>query len=270
MKKYRLSLLLIFFSPVLTRAQQADTGSIHSFDGTRIYYTVAGQGDPVLLVHGFIVDGSSWYKTAVYKDLLQAGYRVIVPDLRGNGHSGKPAVASAYANDAEARDLMLLMDSLGIQHYRLMGYSRGSIIAARLMKLDPRVQMAVLGGMGDGFTDPEWPRRKMFYRALSGEEEPELAGLLKYVHQAGLDTHLLALMQLEQPATTPRELKKLRMPVLVVSGDQDPDDGSPSKLAAMIPGARLQIVPGDHNGVLRSQPLSDAVCKFFSQPSKVN
>src|SRR4051794_3270699 len=61
-----------------------------SFDGRAIYYEVKGRGKPVILIHGFIVDGESWKKTAVYKDLLESGYKVITLDLRGNGRSDKP------------------------------------------------------------------------------------------------------------------------------------------------------------------------------------
>ena len=54
-----------------------------SFDGTVIHYEVSGDGFPVLLVHGFISDGATWKKAPLYLDLLQAGYKVIIPDMRG-------------------------------------------------------------------------------------------------------------------------------------------------------------------------------------------
>lgn len=83
------------------------SGYLSSFDGTKIFYEVRGKGKPVLLVHGFIVNGNSWKKTSLYKDLLSNGYKVILLDMRGNGKSDKPHDSTAYDNDAEARDIML-------------------------------------------------------------------------------------------------------------------------------------------------------------------
>ena len=88
---------------------QTDTGSFFtSFDKTKIYYEVKGKGEPVLLVHGFIVNGQSWKRTALYSDLINAGYKVIILDQRGNGQSDKPHDSTAYENDAEAKDIIEL------------------------------------------------------------------------------------------------------------------------------------------------------------------
>src|SRR6185369_1258295 len=98
-----------------------------------------------------------WKKTALYNDLLAAGYRVIILDQRGNGKSDKPDNEAGYANDAEAKDIMGLMTALKVNSYNVVGYSRGSIITARLLVLDSRVKRAVMGGMGLDFTNPDWP-----------------------------------------------------------------------------------------------------------------
>src|SRR3979411_2286396 len=85
------------------QANPSDTsGFFISFDGIKIYYEVKGNGKPVLLVHGFIVNGESWKKTSLYDDLLKGGFKVITLDLRGNGKSDKPHNPEAYAKDAEA------------------------------------------------------------------------------------------------------------------------------------------------------------------------
>src|SRR5664279_5451293 len=179
-----------------------DSNYFSSFDGTKIYYEVRGEGKPVLLVHGFIVDGSSWKRAALYNDLLHEGYKVITLDMRGNGKSGKPHDSTAYDNDAEAKDIMLLIDLLKIKQYSVVGYSRGSIITARLLVLDKRVQDAVLGGMGADFTNPEWPGRIMFYRALMGDSIPQLQGMVASVQKQKLDQFALAYLQRSQPSTS--------------------------------------------------------------------
>ena len=231
--------LLFVFSMIsinqLLAQGTADTSFFYtSFDGARIHYERHGKGKPVLLVHGFTASVASWKNTVLYQDLLQHGFMLIIPDLRGNGLSDKPHDPQAYANDAESRDLMGIMEHQGIDHYDVVGYSRGSIITARLLVLDKRVRRAVMGGMGADFTNPDWPRRILFYRALSGEPVPELEGMLKYVKQSGLDQQALACQQKEQPSTSRKELGALRMPVLVVNGDKDRDNGNPEELAGLI------------------------------------
>ena len=133
--------------------------SFTSFDGTKIYYEVRGQGEPVMLIHGFTGTGESWKKAPVYSLLLQNGFQVITLDLRGNGQSDKPHEASAYEHNAEIKDVMDLASKLRLKKYLVAGYSRGAIIAAELLTKDKRVKKAVLGGMGPDFTNPNWPRR---------------------------------------------------------------------------------------------------------------
>ena len=211
--KYSLTLLVVMLVAFMSGNTMAspryfgDTSAFFtSFDGVKIHYESKGAGQPVLLVHGFIVNGESWKKSALYDDLLKKGFQVIILDLRGNGQSDKPHNAEAYAKDAEARDIIGLMDHLGIRQYSVVGYSRGSIITARLLVLDKRITKAVMGGMGTDFTNPDWPRRISFYKALSGEPVKELEPMVKYVKDAGLDQRALACMQKEQPSTSKAEL----------------------------------------------------------------
>src|SRR5215212_5831553 len=77
-------LLLITSGSYSQNSNPADTGAyFRSFDSTKIYYEVRGTGDAVVLVHGFIVNGQSWKRTELYKNLLEEGYKVIVLDQRG-------------------------------------------------------------------------------------------------------------------------------------------------------------------------------------------
>ena len=215
------------------------------------------------MVHGFIVNGNSWKGTALYPDLLNEGYKVIILDMRGNGKSGKPHDTAAYENDAEAKDIMQLMDLLKIKQYSAVGYSRGSIITARLLVLDKRVQNAVLGGMGTDFTNPEWPRRKMFYRAMMGDSIPELKGAVDYVKQQGLDQLALAYLQKAQPSTSKEALGKVKQPVLVICGDKDTDNGSAAELAKLLPNTSYSITPGDHNHASATPEFSKEIISFL-------
>ena len=242
-----------------------DSGYFSSFDGTKIYYEVRGEGKPVLLVHGFISNSSSWKRAALYADLLNNGFKVILLDMRGNGRSGKPHDAAAYENDAEAKDIMKMMDILKIKRYAAIGYSRGSIITARLLVLDKRIQNAVLGGMGLDFTNPEWPRRKMFYRVLMGDSIPELKGVVDYVRSQGLDQLALAYLQKAQPSTSKEALGKVRQPILVISGDKDSDNGSAAELAKVLPNSSIATTPGDHNHASATPEFSKKILDFMKK-----
>ena len=266
-------LFLGFFFICEAKAQNAsldskfpiDSGYFSSFDGTKIYYEVRGKGKPVLLVHGFIVNGDSWKSTALYSDLLNRGYKVITLDMRGNGKSDKPHDSAAYDNDAEAKDIMLLMKFLETDQYSVVGYSRGSIITARLLVFDKRIQAAVLGGMGAAFTNPLWPRRIEFYRALMGDSIPELKSMVNYVQQQGLDQRALAYLQRSQPSTSIEALSEITRPVLVISGSEDADNGSAKELAKLLPNSILGSCPGDHNHASATPEFSKEVISFLKK-----
>ncbi len=242
-----------------------DSNYLASFDGVKIYYEARGSGKPVLLVHGFIANSSSWKRSSLYYDLLNSGYKVIILDMRGNGRSDKPHDSTAYDNDAEAKDIMLLMDHLNIKQYSAVGYSRGSIITARLLVLDKRIKISVMGGMGTDFTNPDWPRRIMFYHAMRGDSVPELQGAVDYVKQQHLDMLALAYLQRSQPSTSKEVLSKVKIPVLVICGDKDSDNGSAADLAKLLPNAELATVPGDHNHASATAEFSNAVKAFFKK-----
>ena len=234
-------------------------------DGIKIAYSDKGDGKPVLLLHGFINDGSNWRRAALYDSLLQSGYRVIVPDMRGNGHSDKPQSAEAYANNAEVKDAAALMDHLGIKSYKAVGYSRGSIVLAELLTEDNRITKAVLGGMGADFTDPQWSRRVMFADAFNGvKTTSETKGAVDYAKSIGADITALGHLQTHQPATSQKELRKITIPVLVIAGDLDKDNGDPAQLKALFENGSLTIVMGDHNNTYRGQEFARRVLGFLN------
>ena len=243
-----------------------DTGSFfRSFDSTKIYYEIRGTGEAIVLVHGFIVNGQSWKRTELYKDLIAEGYKVIILDQRGNGFSDKPHTPEAYENDAEAKDIMALMNLLGIKKYSAVGYSRGAIIVSRLLVLDKKITKGVMGGMGAEFTNPEWPRRIMFYKALSGESVPEFEAMVQNVKKQGLDQQALAYLQKAQPSTSKEELGKIKQPVLIICGDKDSDNGSAKELADLFKHPVYKITPGDHGGASRTREFSAAVIAFLKK-----
>lgn len=101
--------------------------------GIEINYASAGAGAPVLLLHGHPQTHIVWRKVA--PRLVDAGYAVIAPDLRGYGDSGKPesdALHLTYSKRAMARDQIALMSHLGYERFSVVGHDRGGRVAHRL------------------------------------------------------------------------------------------------------------------------------------------
>ena len=92
-----------------------------------LYYEDHGSGQPVVLIHGYPLDGSSWEKQT--HALLEAGYRVITYDRRGSGKSSQPTVGYDY--DTFAADLKVVLDTLDLTEAVLVGFSMGTGEVAR-------------------------------------------------------------------------------------------------------------------------------------------
>jgi len=246
--------------------EQAFRESFTSFDGTNISYLDAGKGQPVVLLHGFLNKAESWAGTPLNEQLRAQGYRVVIPDLRGNGQSDQPQTDVGYADDAEIRDLQLLLDHLGLDSVQVVGYSRGSILLAKWLTLDKRIDRAVIGGMGLDFTDPAWERRLAFATAFGDGPITEMTrGAVEYAESIGADKRSLHLQQKHQPVTLPEELRQVSIPILVVAGNEDKDNGNPGRLEELFPAGKLNIIPGDHNTAYRTEIFAAAVMAFLKE-----
>jgi pimeloyl-ACP methyl ester carboxylesterase len=264
MRKIILLLLAgIILSPAVI-AQKDSAGYFSSFDKIKIYYEVKGKGYPVLLIHGFTGKGTDWKKKPLYDSLLKNGFKVIIADLRGNGLSDKPHEPEAYANDAEAKDLMGLLKYLGVKKYKAVGYSRGSIILARLLVFDKQLSRAVIGGMGADFTNPMWPRRIGLYEALMYDTVKGYDDFRKRIANEKMDRLALAYQQKEQPSTSKEALAKLKQRVMIICGDQDIDSRG-EDLQKLIPHSEFVSVPGNHNTASNSAEFAIRVLTFLKK-----
>lgn len=257
-------LLLFIDAP----AQTDTAGYFSSFDKTKIFYRIKGDGNPIILLHGFTGNSNGWRKNPLFDSLLANGFKVILIDLRGNGNSDRPSSADGYANDAEAKDVMGLVRYLGVRKYDALGYSRGSIILARVMVLDKNCKRAVMGGMGADFTNPMWPRRIGFYNALMNDTIPGYESFRKYIVSQKLDRLTLAYQQKEQPSTSKEELSKIKIPVMIICGDTDEDNGKAAELQQLIPHSKYVTVPGNHNSAGNTPVFANQVLTFFRQNKK--
>ena len=104
-------------------------------NGVGIHYEVAGQGPPVILLHGFPDSGRVWRHQVLA--LADAGFQVIVPDLRGYGRSDKPGDVAAYAMPYLEADVVAILDQLQVTRAHVVGHDWGAGIAWRLAILHP-------------------------------------------------------------------------------------------------------------------------------------
>jgi haloacetate dehalogenase len=110
----------------------------------------AGQGPPVLLIHGHPRTGATWHRVA--PAMVARGFTVVCPDMRGYGQSGKAPVRpdhSQQSKRAVAGDLVRLMASLGHDRYAVVGHDRGCYVALRLALDYPDVvsRLVVMDGV---------------------------------------------------------------------------------------------------------------------------
>ncbi len=103
-------------------------------NGLRMHYVEAGEGPPVILLHGF---PETWFCWRHQVPELAQRYRVIVPDLRGYGNTEKPT--SGYDKRTMARDIFELMQHCGVSRVAMIGHDRGARVATRFAKDYPAV-----------------------------------------------------------------------------------------------------------------------------------
>ncbi len=162
---------------------------------------------------------------------------------------------------------MLLADHLQLETYSTIGYSRGSIVLAKLLTQDQRITKAVFGGMGFDFTNPQWDRRVAFADAFGGRVDlTELTeGAVNYAKSINADLKVLGWLQDFQPVTSAEELKQINIDCLVICGDQDKDNGDPKELSDHLPNSQLVIVEGDHNKTYTQENFAVEVMKFLAE-----
>jgi pimeloyl-ACP methyl ester carboxylesterase len=241
-----------------------------SFDGTEIAYTVGGSGSDVLLLHGFAADHRvNWVVPGVVDALVAGGHRVIAYDARGHGASGKPHDPDAYAHDAMPRDAAALLDHLDISAVDVVGYSMGAMVSSRLVPDEPRTRSLVLGGVGANIAGgmPR-DRRAAIADALEAPDAasvPNAAarGFRLFAEGTGADLLALAAMQRAPRVHGKPDLDAIKVPALVVVGDDDVLAGDPAELAALLPNARSRVVTGDHLGAVSDPAFREAIVAFL-------
>lgn len=221
----------------------------------QLNYTTAGQGFPLILLHGNGED-HTYFKHQIGP--FSEKFRVIAPDTRGHGRS--PRGTAPFTLEQFAEDLKGFLDSREIRRCHLLGFSdRANIALLFALKYPAYVEKLILNG-----ADLRPSAVK-----LSTQAPIVLGwGLLQVIRQfdkkAQPKWELLDLMT-TQPHIRPDSLAALTMPTLVVAGDRDMIREKHTRLIAQsIPNSQLAILPGDHFVARRNwQAFNPLVLNFL-------
>lgn len=241
-------------------------------DGVQIAYLDEGEGDPILLIHGFASNKAvNWQNTGWVDLLVKDGRRVIALDNRGHGDSQKFHDPEAYGAPIMAEDARRLLDHLGIEKTDVMGYSMGARISAFLTLNHPhRVKRAVFSGLGYGMVsgvgDPEPIATALEAERLQDVADRTGRAFRAFAEQTKSDRKALAAcMRSSRQKITEADVARIERPVLVAVGTRDDIAGSPQKLAALMPHAEVLEIPGrDHMVAVGDKVHKQGVLAFLN------
>jgi non-heme chloroperoxidase len=264
-----------------------------------LYYEDQGQGQPVVLIHGYPLDGHSWELQA--RELVASGYRVITYDRRGFGDSSK--VAEGYDYDTFAADLNVLLETLDLREVILVGFSMGTGELARYVKnhghervaklaflasLEPFLVQAddnpegvpqeVFDGIADAARSDRYAWFTEFYRNFYNLDETLGERISQEVVTASWNTATKS-APVAAYAVVPTWIEDFRAdvvavrqagkPTLILHGSADrilPVDVTARRLRVLLPDADYVEIEGAPHGLLwtHAQEVNEALVKFVA------
>lgn len=247
-------------------------------DGVRIHHLDEGSGAPVVLIHGFGLSAAeNWMRTGMVERLARR-WRVLALDVRGHGESDKPYDPAQYGLKIVRGDIVRLLDHLGIARTRIVGYSMGSRIALDMLMYDAeRLTAAVLGGFGEGGQIRVPGQRHRIAAALLEEDPAVIEDVMARRFRRGAERNgkdlraLAAYITAEEisdaeAAIDFAALRRLRIPMMVATGDRDVIAGDPRLLAGWFRDMRITVIEGgDHVSVPADPRFQQAVEDFLAE-----
>jgi pimeloyl-ACP methyl ester carboxylesterase len=244
--------------------------TVSAFDGTPLAVHRLGQGRAVLMLHGLFSSARmNWIRFGHAQAVADAGFEVVMPDLRAHGESGAPHDPGAYPADVLVRDLNTIIAALGLDDFDLVGFSLGARTAISAVVGGSAPRKLVLAGMGlEGLSG--WSRRSLFFiDAIDrfDEIEPGDAAFLavQFMKTMHVDRTAARLLLHSVGDIELGTLARLTMPTLVVCGQKDLDNGPPGALAAALPNAKLAMIPGTHMSSVTESALSGEIVRFLRE-----
>jgi pimeloyl-ACP methyl ester carboxylesterase len=289
--KYVTHLVGMMFGIIAATAIHADDATFDS-NGVTIRYVTAGEGEPVVLIHGWMADSTMWGRDRAGNTKLNTenteGFQLIAFDCRGHGKSDKPHDPTMYGTEMAA-DVVRLLDHLQIDKAHLIGYSSGAFIAGHVAATHPqRVLSIVYGGQAPlvtGGKSSDSSEVDVFAKAV--EEGKDLGAYILAVMPAdkpkpteaqastmakfmfhGKDVVALAAAgrSFGQLRVSTEDLRQCDAPILFIHGGNERDDVKESVAAvhALLGRGEIKIIEGgDHITTLAKPEFSAAVVEFL-------
>jgi pimeloyl-ACP methyl ester carboxylesterase len=247
-------------------------------NGLDVHYTVEGAGPPVVMLHG--ATSAAEEDWAAQRPLFRKAFRIYLVDARGHGGT-KWDVADGFTRDMMVEDLLAFADAMNLETFHVVGFSMGAMTALTFATRYPeRLRTAIICGI-DVVREP---RSSVARRLMDPErierEEPAWAAQLEKRHGQvqgdGAWKRLLPAI-VDDVATasllTFEDLRRARLPVLLVYGDRDvfvPADHAVA-IYRQMPDARLMIAPNSPHTVMVSQPalFNQAAANFYRSTEQV-
>jgi pimeloyl-ACP methyl ester carboxylesterase len=231
-----------------------------------------GQGEPIVLVHGFASSKEvNWVRPGWTATLTGAGRRVIALDDRGHGESSKLYEAADYHTTLMAEDVRALLDHLEIERADVMGYSMGARISAFLaLKHPSRVRSLILGGLGiklvDGAGLPDSIAEALEAPSLDDVTDPVGRMFRAFADQTKSDRRALAAcIRGSRQRMSREEVAAITAPALVVVGGKDLVAGAPQPLASLFPNGQAVEIPNrDHMLAVGDKVFKAAAVEFLN------
>lgn len=231
-------------------------------NGIEMHYEVHGDGEPLVLLHGFLGSGATWATILGDLDRLGRHYRLIIPDMRGHGGSTNPA--GKFTMRQSALDVLALLDQLGVEQYKAIGMSGGALTLLHMATRQPdRVDALVLIDAASHF--PAEARAIMGQVTEENHTEDEWA-MMRRLHLRG-DEQIRALWRqgngfkdsYDDMSFTPPHLATITAPTLIVHGDRDPlyPVRIAMELYEAIPRSWLWVVPNGGHLSIVAEGLTD-------------
>ncbi|AKQ66380.1 Alpha/beta hydrolase fold protein [Myxococcus hansupus] len=241
-------------------------------DGVRLHYLErAGEGSPVVLLHGYMGSAASAWVAPGFVDALGARHRVILLDQRAHGESDAPHEPSAYG-ERMVTDVIELMDTLGIEKAHIGGYSMGGSMTLRLMQRVPeRFLSAHVGGAGVDEQDDAL-RAAALARDPQGTD-PEEAWMLEEIERSNANTpppdrvaHAALVEAWGAWTRVDPDLSRVAFPVLCVNGGFDGPYSKSARMARELPRVENVVVLGRSHLTTLIDPLyHESLASFFSR-----